>query len=230
METKRHGHTPKILVVDDHETSGRYLLSVLSRLNAVTQRTYTGEGGLRIAIAWLPQLIFMDFLLPDASGIDVARQIRNRWPSSHAPAKIVLLSAQNPAIPQQQLDSLDIQHTLVKPVSGAILRELALELVGQSPAWPAPRENTPQLCELFISELKEQLPMLEYHLSRDDTEQAISLVHQLIASAAMTGEKKLEEKFSLLDRLLRRKSGSAELARVYYRLFEETQAFMHKTG
>ena len=52
----------------------------------------------------------------------------------------------------------------------------------------------------------------------------------LIASAALTGEKKLETNLILLNRLIRQTTGTADLARAYYGTFQAAQAFMRKAG
>lgn len=230
METRRHGSTPRILVVDDHEASRRHLLSTLSGLNAATRQAEAGLSALKIAIRWLPQLIFMDLHLPDSNGIDIARKIRDRWPPSHPPAKIVLLTAENPRNRLHELDLAGIDHTTTKPASGRALQQLALDLLGLSSGLPGSPAVCAELRTLFTSELEQQLPKLEYHLLEDEREQALFLVHQLIASAALTGEKRLETKLILLNRLIRQTTGTAELARAYYGTYQEAHAFMQKAG
>jgi CheY-like chemotaxis protein/HPt (histidine-containing phosphotransfer) domain-containing protein len=228
METAHHCGTPRILVVDDHEASGQFLLRALARLDAVTEKVETGSAAIDRALSWLPRLILMDIHLPDADGIEIAGRIRHRWPSTQAVAEIVLVSAEAPRTRQQDLDSLDIRHTIVKPVSGPILRSLVTDLLGLAGAGPAPSEPNPEIRALFISELEQNLPVLEKHLLRDEKAQAAFMVHQLIASAAMSGEKRLEETFRKLNRLLCQAAAAAELARVYYQAFQQSQAVLHK--
>jgi CheY-like chemotaxis protein len=230
METRRHLSKPKILVVDDHEASRHHLLSVLSGLGAATKHADTGLSALQTALRWLPQLIFMDLNLPDSTGIEVARKIRDRWPPSHPPVKIVLLSAENFQVRSTKPDLPGIDHAITKPASGSALQQLASDLLGFSPGLPRSPATSAELRKLFTIELEQQLPRLENHLLEGDREQAFFLVHQLIASAALTGEKKLETNLILLNRLIRQTTGTADLARAYYGTFQAAQAFMRKAG
>jgi CheY-like chemotaxis protein len=230
METRRHSSKPKILVVEDHEASRHHLLSVLSGLDAATRQSDTGLSALQTAIRWLPQLIFMDLNLPDCTGIEVARKIRDRWPPSHPPVKIVLLSAENLRARSEEPDLSGIDHAITKPASGSAIRQLATDLLGLSPGLPSPPATGAELRKLFTIELEQQLPRLENHLLENDRERAFFLLHQLIASAALTGEKKLETNLILLNRLVRQTAGTADLARAYYGIFQAAQAFMRKAG
>ena len=230
METGRQASKTKILVVDDHEASRHHLLNALSGLGAATRQADTGLSALQTAIRWLPQLIFMDLNLPDSTGIEVARKIRDRWPPSLPPVKIVLLSAENLRVRSKEPGLPGIDHAIPKPVSGSALQQLAFDLLGLSPVLPSSPATSEELRKLFTIELEQQLPRLENHLLEDDREQAFFLVHQLIASAALTGEKKLETNLVLLNRLIRQTAGAADLARAYYGTFRAAQAFMLKSG
>jgi CheY-like chemotaxis protein len=230
METRRHVSKPRILVVDDHEASRHHLLSALSGLSAAIRQADTGLSALQTAIRWLPQLIFMDLNLPDSTGIEVARKIRDRWPPSHPPVKIVLLSAENFRVRSKKPDLPGIDRAVPKPASGSALQQLVIDLLGLSPGLPTSPAKNAELRKLFSVELEQQLPRLESHLLEDDREQAFFLVHQLIASAALTGEKRLEKNLILLNRLVREATGTAALARAYYGTFQAAQAFMRKAG
>ena len=228
METNHGGCQPKILVVDDHEASCRHLIGALSGLDVDIKRTGTGLDGRRTAIRWLPRLIFMDIHLPDSDGLDIARQIRDLWPPSSPPAIFVLLSAENSRHRQDEMDAQEIQHAVIKPVSGRFLRELASDLLGQSHPPSCSRAVRPELRKMFITELTQQLPQLEHHLLQDEKERAAFLVHKLIGAAAMSGEKRLEENFILLNRLLRQPTGVAELARAYYETHQAVRSFLRQ--
>jgi CheY-like chemotaxis protein len=230
METNQIGCLPKVLVVDDHEASCRHLIGALSGMELDVESKGTGLKALRTAIRWLPQLIFMDIHLPDSDGLDIARQIRELWPPSSPPATIVLLSAENPRNRQDEMNAQEIQHAIIKPVSGRALRELTSELLGMSRPPSGSRSIKPELRKLLITELEQQLPQLELHLLQDDRELAVFLVHQLIGAAAMSGEKRLEENFIMLNRLLRQPTGAAELASAYYGTHQAVQSFLRQSG
>lgn len=230
METISCSRQPRILVVDDHEASSQHMMASLSRLRVSVRRAKTGSGALQIATSWLPDLLLMDFYLPDCDGLHLTRQIRAQWPESHPQPGVVMVSAEGCGERQAELEKLDIEHTVTKPVAGQTLRKLVMDRLGQPqiPAVSAPLETG--LTALFTEELEHRLPKLEQHLLHDETEQAANLVHQLIASSALTGERELETQFRLLNRLLRCSAGAAELAHAYYGIFEAARGYLQRSA
>ena len=72
----------RLLLVDDHKVvrSGlRMLLDNESDLTIVGEAG-TGQEALQLAEQLQPDLVLMDIGLPDQSGIEVAYQIKQRWP------------------------------------------------------------------------------------------------------------------------------------------------------
>jgi two-component system KDP operon response regulator KdpE len=66
----------RILVVDDEEQIRRALRSILSSRGYVLEMAATGEDALLKAIDTPPDLVVLDLMLPDRSGIDVCRELR----------------------------------------------------------------------------------------------------------------------------------------------------------
>ena len=79
----------RILVVDDEEQIRRALRSILSSRGYVLEMAATGEEALLKAIDTPPDLVVLDLMLPDRSGIDVCRELRT-WMT----APILILSVQ----------------------------------------------------------------------------------------------------------------------------------------
>ena len=78
---------PHILIIDDERQIQRALKNILSLHYQVTAAV-TGEEGLTLAAAQVPDLLILDLGLPDLNGVEVCRQIRE-W--SGMP--IIVLSA-----------------------------------------------------------------------------------------------------------------------------------------
>jgi DNA-binding NarL/FixJ family response regulator len=78
METKML----KILLVDDHPNF-RYIFRMkLSQLPfVIVEEAATGREALEKTDAFLPHLIFMDIVLPDANGLQLTREIKAKYPS-----------------------------------------------------------------------------------------------------------------------------------------------------
>jgi DNA-binding NarL/FixJ family response regulator len=72
----------RILVVDDNPSVRRYLRAVLEQQNTwrVCAEARTGAEALKKVIETLPDLILLDYQMPDLNGVDVARQISELFP------------------------------------------------------------------------------------------------------------------------------------------------------
>jgi len=88
-----HGlnHKARILVVDDEVRFARLIKSILSRTGKYEVRLETrGSNAVKVALEFKPDLILLDMLMPDMSGKEVARQIRENKELSHT--KVIILS------------------------------------------------------------------------------------------------------------------------------------------
>lgn len=78
----RDGHPLRVLLVDDHEvvrTGLKALLDAQPDITVVGEAGSASEAVRRVGFD-APNLVVMDVRLPDGSGIDACRSIRNRWP------------------------------------------------------------------------------------------------------------------------------------------------------
>ena len=81
----------RILLVDDHEIVRRGLKTVLEGDGdlVVVGEAGTVEDGVKEALRVAPDVILMDLRLPDGSGVEACRQIREQAPDS----KVVILTS-----------------------------------------------------------------------------------------------------------------------------------------
>jgi DNA-binding NarL/FixJ family response regulator len=72
----------RILVVDDNATVRHYYRSLLEQQEGwqVCGEARDGREALQRTQASLPDLVLLDFKMPDLNGIDVAREILRHWP------------------------------------------------------------------------------------------------------------------------------------------------------
>ena len=68
--------TPHVLVIDDEPQILRALRTILTQQNLRVTVSATGEEGLALATATQPDLIILDLGLPDMSGVEVCRRLR----------------------------------------------------------------------------------------------------------------------------------------------------------
>ena len=73
-----------IVIVDDHPLFREGLKSIISRNTAysVVGEAKNGREGLQIALKLKPDLVLIDISLPDKSGIQLTREIRNQLPDT----------------------------------------------------------------------------------------------------------------------------------------------------
>src|ERR1700733_4155292 len=72
----------RILLVDDNPAVRRYLRAILEQQNSwqVCAEAKTGAEALQKVLESPPDLILLDYQMPDLNGVDVARQISELFP------------------------------------------------------------------------------------------------------------------------------------------------------
>jgi DNA-binding NarL/FixJ family response regulator len=76
-------HVVRILLIDDNPSVRYYLRAILEQQASwrVCGEARTGEEGLQKAIESRPDLILLDYQMPDLNGIDLAKQITGILPN-----------------------------------------------------------------------------------------------------------------------------------------------------
>jgi DNA-binding response OmpR family regulator len=80
----------RVLVVDDDATVSEILSRYLVREGFEVDTAADGGAALERARAWQPDLVLLDLMLPDTSGLEVCRRLRT---SEAAPVPIIMLTA-----------------------------------------------------------------------------------------------------------------------------------------
>ncbi|MFW6201327.1 MAG: response regulator, partial [Gemmatimonadota bacterium] len=97
--------TPLVLVVDDDEWSSRALETVLEPAGFESLRAYSGEQAIERAATRSPDAILLDIGLPDMSGLEVCRRLRDD-PNIGARTAI-LLTTVDPISRQRRLEAYE---------------------------------------------------------------------------------------------------------------------------
>ena len=112
----------RILVVDDNDDVRSILVVLLGRSGGYeTLEAVTGEEAVEKAISGRPDLILMDIRLPDISGVDATKAIKNNLRTGQIP--IVAYSALPLVCWKQQAFQAGMVAYLQKPVNLKLLIE-----------------------------------------------------------------------------------------------------------
>lgn len=123
-----------ILVVDDSPTICKLVELSLTKAGYRVETARTGEGGIEAAQAKSPDLILLDFLLPDIKGDDVCRAISAQVKLAQVP--VIVMSAKGEEIGECFADMPNVMNIISKPFSPDALLAVVVhtfEKVGKKP-------------------------------------------------------------------------------------------------
>ena len=130
----------RVLVVDDQQIERRGLATLLLSFSdmLLVGVARNGAEALELCATAHPNVVLMDLLMPDMSGVEATRVIRQRYPKIHV---IVLTSWDEYALVQNAL-SVGAESYLLKNVDAA---ELAEAIRGASPTQVETSATQPEL-------------------------------------------------------------------------------------
>ena len=134
----------KVLLVEDHDVSRLVARSYLERLGAIVLEADTGIGAVAIARANDLGAILMDLDLPDLTGAETARQIRQL--PRHAATPVVAVSAHLSSKASRETEGFPFAALLPKPLSPHLLSQALLGLQAEEAAGgggPGPADDGP---------------------------------------------------------------------------------------
>ena len=214
---------PRILVVDDHDISRHYTVAALRQTGATVKASGAAEAALAIALDWLPDAICADLQLPGMSGYELIRRIRQSWPGARPRPRVVMLSADplplSPAPSPRPAPHPLVDRILIKPATPAQLRAALLASAADGVMETRVGPAAPQeLRRMFRQELALRLPALESNLARRELGPVRAVLHQLLASSRLCGDRRLEAALQALRAACHDGVAAAEIACRYYAL------------
>lgn len=112
MDAAENTHLPRILLVEDDDSLASVYLTRLQAEGFETKRAANGEEALAAALAFHPNLILLDVMMPRVSGFDVLDMIRNTPETANI--KVIMLTALSQDSDKQRAESLGADDYLVK--------------------------------------------------------------------------------------------------------------------
>jgi len=154
-----------ILVVDDSPTICKLVELTLTKAGYRVETSRTGEDGIAAAQAHRPQLILLDFLLPDLKGDDVCRALSGHVTLAEVP--VIVMSAKGEDIGECFALMTNVVNIISKPFSP----EALLAVVDHTLDKTGNRANAPKstvgsdsrfdIASLIPSEAKGEGPAVE---------------------------------------------------------------------
>jgi len=120
------GRRLKVLVVDDNADLVEMLAMVVEGLGHDVRKALDGQTAISAATAYRPDVVLLDLGLPVISGIDVARQLRQRPETAHV--HLVALTGWGQAEDRTRTREAGFDHHLTKPTDPRALEQLLYEV------------------------------------------------------------------------------------------------------
>jgi DNA-binding response OmpR family regulator len=112
MDTQPDNSLKKILLVEDDDGLASVYQTRLEAEGFAVKRVPNGEDALAAAVAYKPDLILLDAMMPKVSGFDVLDILRNT--PETASVKIIMLTALSQDSDRERAQSLGVDEYLVK--------------------------------------------------------------------------------------------------------------------
>jgi CheY-like chemotaxis protein len=113
----------RILIVDDNEDAADSLRLFLEMSGFNVRTAYSGQRGLKAAIAWLPDAVLSDIGLPGGlDGWDLASKLRHN--ESTAGCRLIAISAYSSDEARHRSGDAGFECHLQKPVDPQVLVDL----------------------------------------------------------------------------------------------------------
>lgn len=108
-----------ILIIEDCKFTRSILMETLANGGYdVIGHANTGKEGIDLALEYEPDIITLDYMLPDMTGLEILKSIR----ASLQKTKIILISAIHDPASLEECKKLGIGDILTKPVKPNILK------------------------------------------------------------------------------------------------------------
>jgi DNA-binding NarL/FixJ family response regulator len=162
-----------VLVVDDDETSRELVSTLLGRAGMSTVGAANGEEAMAAARRHAPKLVILDVRLPDISGYEVCRQLRDEFDHEVA---IVFLSG-------ERTESFDIAAGLLLGADDYVVKPFSADelLARVRRRLPSPDEAPPEHTGLTKREL-EVLRLLADGLSQKEIAAQLVISSKTVAA------------------------------------------------
>jgi len=117
----------KVLVVDDEQHILFILEQELKQHGCVVQKANSGKDAIKLLDSNVYDIVILDIMMPEVSGIDVCRHLRSKPKMKDKP--VVILTADQDEKNKEECVSLDVADYITKPFSPKNLSSRVKEIL-----------------------------------------------------------------------------------------------------
>lgn len=128
--------TRRVLVIDDSLMLLSFVKEILSEANYEVSTAATAEEGLSAAAADPPDLVLLDYVLPDMKGDEVCERLAQQ--EATAGARIIYMSGFGADLQPDQIKNANVIGSLNKPFTSDLLIKTVENYMPKDPSEPAP--------------------------------------------------------------------------------------------
>ncbi len=114
----------RVLLIEDDKIASQVTALLIKKLNCAVDMAEDGKSALKYVEQYVYDAIFLDIGLPDISGIEVAKKIRNGESSQNKQTPIIALTAHVDSKNKEECLKAGIDTVLSKPLSMATALEI----------------------------------------------------------------------------------------------------------
>lgn len=174
----------KILVIDDSEFLRNAMKKFFANYDFDVTICSSGLEGIKFAARIIPDIIFLDLMMPNFNGLDVIKSIKALEPCSNIP--IVLITAHRKGDLIDQAYTLGISKVLYKPLRRRDIFEVMDEMLGGDQA----------LSKLKIQKLFEKQDNMDIE---DEDKESIELKSKLVRMFLKSADLRIRDVKSAID-------------------------------
>ncbi|BBI35351.1 GGDEF domain-containing response regulator [Cohnella abietis] len=112
----------KILIIDDDVELAAYLKGILEEKSYSVNIALTAERGLKLYYEWKPDMLILDLFLPDTNGLQVLKQIVEKFNQANIP--IIVISIEDSIANKIHAYRLGAMDFFAKPIDPELLEAL----------------------------------------------------------------------------------------------------------
>jgi len=128
----------KVMIVDDEPFVIRMLKDKFENAGLTVVSAANGREAVELALREMPQLIIMDWMMPEMNGIDACETIRAN--PLHAKTPVIMLTAKGQEVDEKRGKEVGCDYYITKPFSPRMLLRLVQDCLKTS-SLPSPHNK-----------------------------------------------------------------------------------------